>query len=927
MNPSRLPRLRRLWPLFALALCLAQPLLAQEKRALTFADLMRFQTIDDPVISDDGAWIAFTAAPDRGDGEAVVRAVAGEARYVVARGSHPVISKDGAWVAMRLDPPFAETEKAEDAKAEDAKDKPKPGMALLHTADGAVVTVDSVETFAFSKDGAWLAAHHVAPKDTTKAEDKEDKRKTGAPLTLRELATGREIAVPDVRAFAFDEEGRFVAYAVAAEAGARDGLYVRDLRADGAPETTLDARPHGHYASLTWSKADGSLAFLAATEDDDGKPGPATLYVWDGDGAPREAATPDDAPDGWTLPAKNTLRWTKDGERLFFGFRPETPEDEDDASDDTTAADPYDVDAILEKRTVDVWHWNDSLIIPNQKKQWKQSRDRTYEAVYHRADGRVVPLADRVVWGQGKAENARVMLGRAEVPYYKLRTWEGFFFDPYVIRLADGAKTKIAEKLSNAVSLSPEGGFVVYYKMPHWYLYDVASGATRNLTEGLGVPFANEDHDYPSEAPGYGVAGWVAGDRAVLINDKYDVWRFPTAPDAAPERLTGGEGRATERTFRIVRTDPEQTFFEEGETVLLSSYHNLRKNFGFWRAVIGATGVEPLLEAEKKFDFLAKAKDADMYLFTREDYDEFPDLWVSDPDFSEARRVTDLDAQRDPFAWGTSELVEWRSDDGIPLQGVVIKPDDYAPGKRYPVLVYFYRFMSQRLHDFNDPVVNHRPSFPLYVSNGYVVFLPDVRFEIGRPGFSATKAVVPGVQKLIDMGLADPDAIGLHGHSWSGYQTAFIVTQTNIFKAAIAGAPVSNMTSAYGGIRWGSGLARQFQYEKTQSRLGGSLWEARDRYIDNSPLFFADRIHTPLLIIHGDDDGAVPWYQSIELYLALRRLGKESVFLEYRGEDHHPAKYANKLDWAMRMKQYFDHYLKGAPAPAWIEKGVPYEGK
>ncbi|WP_456430209.1 S9 family peptidase [Rhodocaloribacter sp.] len=921
MNPSRLLRPRRLWPFFVLALCLAQPLLAQEKRALTFADLMRFQTIHDPVISDDGAWLAFTAAPDRGDGEAVVRAVTGDARYVVPRGSRPVISKDGAWVAMRLDPPFAETE-----KAGDEKDKPKPGMALLRTATGEVVTVDSVETFAFSKDGAWLAALHFAPKDTTKAEGKkDDRRKPGAPLVLRELGTGREIDVPDVRAFAFDEEGRFVAYAVAAGDSTRDGLYVRDLRADGAPETTLDARPRGHYASLTWSEAGGSLAFLAATEDDDGEPGPATLYVWDGD-APREAATPDDAPDGWTLPAKNTLRWTKDGARLFFGFRPETPA-EDEASDDTTAADPYDVDAILEKRTVDVWHWNDSLIIPNQKKQWKESRDRTYEAVYHRADGRVVPLADRVVWGQGEAENARVMLGRAEVPYYKLRTWEGFFFDPYVIRLSDGAKTKIAEKLSNAVSLSPEGRFVAYYKTPHWYLYDVESGATRTLTEGLGVPFANEDHDYPSEAPGYGVAGWVAGDRAVLINDKYDVWRFSTEPDVAPVRLTGGEGRATGRTFRIVRTDPEQRFFEEGETVLLSSYHHRKKNDGFYRAVIGETGVERLLEEEKKFAFIAKAKDAEVYLFTREDYDEFPDLWVSDPAFEHPRRLTDLDAQRDPFAWGTSELVEWRSDDGIPLQGVVIKPGDYEPGKRYPVLVYFYRFMSQRLHDFNEPVVNHRPSFPLYASNGYVVFLPDVRFEIGRPGFSATKAVVPGVQKLIDMGLADPDAVGLHGHSWSGYQTAFMVTQTNIFKAAVAGAPVSNMTSAYGGIRWGSGLARQFQYEKTQSRLGGSLWEARDRYIDNSPLFFADRIHTPLLIIHGDDDGAVPWYQSIELYLALRRLGKESVFLEYRGEDHHPAKYANKLDWAMRMKQYFDHYLKGAPAPAWIEKGVPYEGK
>lgn len=906
--------------LLVVSFLLVVPLQARQPRPLTFADLMRFRTIDDPVISDDGAYVAFTAAPDRGDGEAVVRATGGEARYVVPRGSRPAFSKDGAFVAMRVEPPFAEVE-----KAKNGKDKPKPGLALLRTRDGAVTTVDSVEAFAFSEDGAWLAYHRTAPKDTSKAAKDNDKRTRGAPLVLLRLADSTALAVPDVHTFAFDEAGRFVAYAVAADDSTRDGLYVRDLRADGTPETVLDARPHGRYEALAWSEAGGRLAFTAATEDADGEPGPATLYVWDGT-ATRPAATPDDAPAGWTLPVDNTLRWTEDGERLFFGFRPDWPDAEEDDEADTTAADPYALDAILKDRTVDVWHTRDSLIIPNQKRQWKQSRERTYEAVYHRRDGRVVPLADRVVLGQGEAENPRVMLGRAEAPYYRLRTWEGFFFDPYVIRLTDGARTRIAEKLSDAVSLSPEGGYVVYYRMPHWYLYDVARGTTRNLTEGLPVPFADEDHDYPSEAPGYGVGGWLAGDAGVLIYDKYDIWLFPT-DGTAPARLTGGEGRASGRTFRIVQTDPEQRFFARGETVLLSAYHNRRKNDGFYRAVIGQEGVTRLLEEDKRFRFLAKAKDADVYLFTREDYDEFPDLWVSDPDFANPRRITDLNAQLAPFAWGTSELIAWRSDDGIPLQGVVIKPGNYEPGKRYPVLVYFYRFMSQRLHEFNAPVVNHRPSFPLYASNGYLIFLPDVRFEIGRPGFSATKAIVPGVQKLIEMGLADPDAIGLHGHSWSGYQTAFIVTQTNLFRAAIAGAPVSNMTSAYSGIRWGSGLARQFQYEKTQSRLGGSLWEARDRYIDNSPVFFADRIHTPLLIIHGDDDGAVPWYQSIELYLALRRLGKEAVFLQYRGEDHHPATYANKLDWAMKMKEYFDHYLKGAPAPAWIEKGVPYRGE
>jgi dipeptidyl aminopeptidase/acylaminoacyl peptidase len=272
-------------------------------------------------------------------------------------------------------------------------------------------------------------------------------------------------------------------------------------------------------------------------------------------------------------------------------------------------------------------------------------------------------------------------------------------------------------------------------------------------------------------------------------------------------------------------------------------------------------------------------------------------------------------------------LVNYEAADGTKLQGVLIKPGNYQPGESYPVLVYYYRFFTQRLHEFNQVVVNHRPCFPYYASNGYAVFLPDIRFEVGHPGSAATRCLLPGIEKIVEMGVADPKAIGLHGHSWSGYQSAFVITQTDAFACAIAGAPVSNMTSAYSGIRWGSGMARQFQYEKTQSRIGGSLWEVPELYIENSPVFFADRINTPLLIQFGDEDGAVPWYQGIELYLALRRLDKDCVFLQYRGEPHHLQKYANKLDYSIKMHEYLDHYLKGKPAAKWIEQGMPYQGK
>ena len=937
-----------------LAVVLSLPAAGQEKRPLTFTDLMKLREIEQPSISADGNWIAFTAEPDRGDPEVIVRAVDADTRHVIPLASNPVISPRGTHVAARLNPSMAQQEAA------GRDDAPRRGLALLTTATGDLVEQEDVQRFAFSADGRWLAIHRFAPREdeenaaaSTPPEEAAGgsgqerggdagDREPGTVLVLLHLDSGREVELPDVRSFAFDEVGRFVAYAVAGTDTARDGLYVRDLSASGEPETTLDTRPFAHYAALTWQEEGTGLAFVMAVEDADGEPGAGTLMAWDGSST-NALVSSDDAPDGWFVPTTNTLSWSKDGERLFFGWRPirederdrlaktpatATPEAGGDAAaEDETPFDPYDTASILADRAVDVWHWRDPRINPQQKILWNREKDRAYTAVRHMDSGRVVRLADPEVPDLAIPDNADVAMARSDVPYRWESTWTGGNEDAYLVDLATGERTTVAERLDSRASLSPDGRFAVYYRGGDYYLFDVASGEPRNLTGSLGVPFANEDHDYPQPAPGYGLGGWLEDDAAVLVYDKYDIWVIPT--DGAPAwNLTAGEGRAQQRIFRVIDTDPDAVAIGAGAELLLSAYHDLEKNFGFYRTRLDTPGISPLLEEDKMFRFLAKSEESSRVLFTRQDYDEFPDLWVADDtSFTNARKLTDVNPNLDEFAWGTAELTEWLSADGIPLQGVVIKPGNYEEGERYPVLVYYYRFFSQRLHEFNQPAVNHRPSFPLYASNGYVVFLPDVRFEVGRPGFASTKSVVPGVQHLIDIGIADPDAIALHGHSWSGYQTAFMVTQTNIFKTAIAGAPVGNMTSAYSGIRLGSGLARQFQYEMTQSRLSGSLWNAREDYIDNSPVFFADKIETPMLILHGDVDDAVPWEQSIELYLAMRRNGKETVFLQYNDEPHHPQTYANKLDWATKMKEWLDHYLKGEPAPKWIKEGIPYTGR
>ncbi len=929
------------------ALAAARDVPAAVKKVLSYQDIMRFKEIHDPVISRDGTWVAYAAQPDRGDGEVIVVRVNDGKQIVVARGSGPTFARSVGWAAMSVRPAAEELERAERAK----KDPPQPGLALVDLSTGSVREFEKVKAFSFSDDSCWLALHHYdaeekeaeakpaagetagAPprKESEEQEKGPAKPKTvGSTLVLIDLSTLEEFPIPHVLNYGFDRSSHFLALAVAEPEGRENGLFAIPVGTQERERKAILRQAMVHIPQLTWSGTGSRLAFISAPMPADG-PGDrdASLWIWDGaKDELSEAVTSDQAPADWYLPEKNRLTWSKDGRRLFFGFRPEALREPSavSAQDEAKEIDLFDVDRILTEREVDVWHWNDPFINPHQKNMWSELKERTYPAVYHVESRRAVPLADLDMPQVETNQNPAVAMGFRDAPYREMITWYGRLNDLYLIDLQTGGRTKVADALEDRPTLSPEGRYVAYYQERHWHLYDRETQQTRTLTEELDVPFYDEDHDYPQAVPSYGAAGWVAGDRAVLIYDKYDIWKFPTAKGEAVN-ITGGHGRRNKATFRVLRLDQEREAFEADAALLLSSYDNVDKHWGFYAGGADGRAVQPLLEEDKKFRLISKAEEADRLLYTRESYGEFPDLWVSDTSLTSPRRISDVNPQIEEFAWGEAELVEWKSVDGIPLQGVLIKPGNYQQGKRYPVIVYFYRFFSQRLHEFNQTVINHRPNFPFYASHGYAVFLPDIRFEVGRPGFSATKCLIPGVQKLVDMGIADPDAIGLHGHSWSGYQTAFVVTQTDIFKCAVAGAPVSNMTSAYSGIRWGSGMARQFQYEQSQSRIGASLWERRDLYIDNSPVFFADRIHTPLLIIFGDEDGAVPWYQGIELYLAMRRLGKDCIFLQYRGEPHHPQKYPNKLDWFKKMKEYFDFHLKGTPGPEWITEGVPYRGK
>lgn len=910
-------------------------------KPLTLTDIMHFESLDKPVISDKGQVIAVESAPDRGDSHVIVKNVLSQQSYQIAGGSDPLVNHDGRYVAVVVKPSLL-TRETSDAKA---KKKLKSDMVLLDTQTGTQTRFERVKEFVFSDDGKHLAIWFEAdeeskkeaePKTTEKLAEagtqspanidkpKVDKFDQGRRFTLLSLEDQtKRIDVEQVTGYVFDKASRRLALAVNDITNKQHQLQLVDLNTH-KKIVVFDSLSQ-QIGALALAKNGRWLAFTQGKDSE--LPYGRSYQLSLVDLQSGKISTPPESPE-WKLNRYTSLSFSLDSERLFFGRVPEVSQ-QLSLQKITEEKDLFDTNIVTGQRGLKVWHGDDPRIKPNEIKQYEDKQKRTYLAVLHLGSNNVVQLGDKTVPDVTISQHKRFMLASSDLPYRKMATWAGFYQDYYLVDINTGSKVPfLTQQPSDAEpTLSGNGKYVAYYQQGNVYLYDIAQDRRTNLTKSLKVSFADEDHDYPSSAPGYGFGPWLKNDAGFLVYDKYDVWQFNTESKAG-FALTAGKGRTQKIQYRLeglVDNPDEPTELAYNATVLLHGYSDKTKADGFYQATLGEAGVKTLMQGEYKLTVLGRSKDGDTIVFSKERFDLFPDLYTASYSAPQnAVKQTDLDKQRQAFNWSQSELVHWTNGDGKPLDGVLIKPTNYQAGKRYPVLVYYYRFMTDRLHAFPQMNINHRPNFAWYINNGYTVFLPDIRFEIGYPGASSVQALTSGVQKLIEIGIADPDAIGLQGHSWSGYQTAFAITQTKMFKAAVAGAPVSNMTSAYSGIRHGTGIARQFQYETGQSRIGASLFAAPQKYIENSPVFYADRIQTPLMIMFGDKDDAVPWEQGVEMYLAMRRAGKEVVFLQYEDEPHHLKKYPNKLDYSIRMMQYFDHYLKGKPAPEWLSKGEAY---
>jgi dipeptidyl aminopeptidase/acylaminoacyl peptidase len=627
-------------------------------------------------------------------------------------------------------------------------------------------------------------------------------------------------------------------------------------------------------------------------------------------------------PVGWTPSENGNIYFSEDETKLFFGTN-ETPE-------------PAPKDTILdeEKPKLDIWNWQDLKLQPQQKVEAEREKKRTYLAVYHINLNRFIQLADPQVRDISTLQkgNSDLALGYNELPYLRESSWTGTRNrDYYIVDVKSGIKREIAD-CKTYVRISPQGKYVVWYEPADSSYYarstDINQMEAVSLTKILPVNFYEERNDTPMDPRPYGVAGWSEDDRFIYIYDRYDIWKFDPAGERVPVNITKAFGRRNQTRLRYVKLDPELEYIPSDESMLLSAFDERTMSGGFFRTRFGVVADPELQVMEKNyFAGVRKAKNAEKLIWTKESEREFPDLWCSDLNFMKRERISDANPQQENFIWPKVQMVEWTSFSGEKLKGLLYVPENLDPGKKYPMMVYFYERNAENIYRHQHPAPSRSTiNKPLYTSNGYVVFVPDITYKEGYPGQSAYNAIVSGTQHVINtFPFIDEKRMALQGQSWGGYQIAYLITQTDLYAAAMAGAPVSNMTSAYGGIRWQTGLSRMFQYEQTQSRIGGTLWDKPLHYIENSPVFYAPKVNTPLLMMHNDNDGAVPWYQGIEYFVALRRLNKPVWMLSYNDEPHNlnASSWANRVDLSKRMFQFFNHYLKGEAMPEWMEKGVP----
>lgn len=872
------------------------------RRTLQPSDYGTWESFAGYHLSHDGRWLVYGLNLVDGDPRVVVRKVDGPEIYVIPNGVIGAFSDDSKWVAYLIGVPKKEAEKLKEEK------KPlqnKLGLRNLQT--GEEIVTEGVEGFHFLKGGKFLLAHRYRG---------ESKQEGGSDLVILNLAEPGNLTVGNVVSFTPNYDESLVALKIESDSGFK-GVQVLDP--SNFSLKTLQWSKND-VNEIVWSKDKDTLAFLEGVKNEK-KEGDwnSLMVVQNVRTRPKfihYAPGKDSAfPKGKRIPEFAPLRLSGDGAVALFGVRDWADKKPDQKKPDEN------------KANVEIWNVHDLWVQPYQKTHAEDEQHAASMCAYWVDSGKLVQVGDEYPFETvTPLKGARYAILEDVKPYRNPVTNGIEYRDVYLVNLQDGTRKKLLGHTEWDGAESREGKYLAYYQHNNWWVCDLSTGKSVDATGAIPSHFerVDDDHTVP-EKPPVSQPVWLKNDQRAIFYDKYDAYLWKPG-DITAKRVT--EGYKNKLVMRAVDVDRDATEpgLDMAKPIYFSVFDENSKGSGYYLLQPNGEGKMVAL-VDKSVGNLQKALDGDRFMFTEADFNESPNLYITNGIFSQAKRVTKTNPQQADFAWSRNELIHYKNKRGVPLDAILIYPANYESGRSYPMVVYIYEKLSQNFHNYPSPSFANPYSPEIFAQNGYFVLMPDIVYRPRQPGFSALECVEPAVDAVLKKGCVDPGKVGIMGHSWGAYQTCFIVSQSKKFKAAVAGAPLTDLISMYGSIYWNSGTPDQEILETSQGRLEVPYWMDLKAYMANSPLFNADKITAPLLVEEGDNDGAVDWHQSQELYTTMRRMGKQMVLLVYPGENHGLAKKGNQKDYGQRLRHWFDVYLKGEKPEPWVTQGVPYSQK
>ena len=909
-----------------------------QKPKLTHDVYDSWERVTGSALTPDGTILSYTITPQDGDALLVIKRTTDGKTLEIPRGYKLEVSPAADWAYCLIKPFYQATRKARIAGKK--KDQlPKDSLGIINLKTLEISKTAKVKSFKTGRASMPYVAYTIDKK-----------------TILKEVASGWTDTLKHADSYFFNEQGTKLAIIFKKDKkDKKDTLTKNEIVLYNLPSRSRTSLNEGKkfYSSPSFSPDGNNLVFLASEDTVNiakGGDRHCSIMFSDG-GAAKELFAADFTLDSLVFNQNAAPHFSVSGKRIYAGMAWYK------APKDSSYVD-------FETAKLDIWHW-DEIVTPPMKKARKDRIEKfTYPVVIELANNKISRIGKNYLekiqhFDGGDAPYALVV---DNSPYQLSSYWDSNpYNDVYTVSLSDGSKSILLQKVAGSPRLSPSGKYAIWFDAEElgWKTVNIATTEVKNITAACGTNFYDEEDDHPHYPDSYDYRPvWTEGDAYVLICDRYDVWKL--APDGSSAVcLTKGLGRQNRLQFRL--QDPVKHYYTNAESKFGKVYTPSLKEtlyFTVFDEVTKENGLAQYKDAKNAvpvwfkdgWDYInvTKASDAAVAVYQKGNFRNPYDLYLTtskagkkgypatfkesvDKIIASGQKLTSVNPQQANYRWGDVQLVHWNAYDGRPLDGLLYVPEDIKEGEKLPLMVYFYEKRSETLYSYIAPAPSRSiVNIPFFVSQGYAVFVPDIVYTPGHPGNSAYNCICSGAEAMCaQFPFIDKSRMAIQGQSWGGYQVAFLVTRTDMFKAAGAGAPVGNMTSAYGGIRWESGLVRAMQYEHGQSRIGKSMWEegGLDLYIENSPVFFVDKVTTPVLIMHNDADGAVPWYQGIEFFSNLRRFGKPAWLLEYNDEAHNLKERRNCKDLSRRLQEFFDHYLLGAPLPDWMKTPDPARRK